>query len=145
MSATTVYDACIRADAKSAFASTSSRQSFQVVQVGLCRLRSASRLVPPAPVHGSVSAITMYDVCNPADAKSASAGTSSSQPSQVAQIRLCRLRSSRLVSSARVRGSVSAITVYNVCIRKNVIASTISGRTSLAVSALIESACVISS
>jgi hypothetical protein len=92
----------MRPDAKSASTRTSSRQSFQVVQVGLCRLPS-SRLVLTPRVHGSVSAITMYD-CIRADAESTSTRTSSRQSFQVVQVRLCRLRSSRLVSSARVLG-----------------------------------------
>jgi hypothetical protein len=75
----------MRPDATFASTRTSTRQPFQLVQVGLCRLPS-SRLVSSARVHGSVSAITMYDVCIPADAKSASAGTSSSQPSQVVHV-----------------------------------------------------------
>jgi hypothetical protein len=55
-----------------------------------CLLRSASRQVSMARVARSVSAIAMYDACIRADAESASARSSSRQPSQVVHVgRVC--------------------------------------------------------
>jgi hypothetical protein len=48
VSAITMYDVCIRTDAKSAFAATLSRQQFQAVRVWLCRLPSCRWLVSTA-------------------------------------------------------------------------------------------------
>jgi hypothetical protein len=76
VSATTMYDVCIRADAKSASAGAS-RQPSQVEQVGRVssdRVGWCRRLGSPARCR--------HEVCIRADAKSASAGTSG-QPSEV--------------------------------------------------------------
>jgi hypothetical protein len=74
-------------------------------RVGWCRRLGSTARCQQSPC--------IYDVCP--DAKSASARASSRQPSQVEEVGLCRLRSSRLVSTARVHGLVSAITMYDVC------------------------------
>jgi hypothetical protein len=115
-----LYDVCIRADAKSASADTSSRQPFQVVQVGSCRLRSASRLnvgwiestaryqEPPCTM-----TLLASGGCKICIRKTVIASTIPDRTSGS-----CLLRSaSRLVSSARVHGSVSAIIMYDACIR----------------------------
>jgi hypothetical protein len=135
VSATTVSDVCIRADAKSTSAGTSSGQPFQVEQVGrvcLNRLVSTGRVARSVSLAGTMSACGRMQNLPPLERH------------QVNHLRSYK----SVVSAPPIRQSVG---VYGpghplgvrdqhvrclhpggceICTRKNVIALTIPGRTS---------------